>query len=433
MLVCVYGLWQLGTVTAACLSEHFQVIACDPDNHTISKLRSGVVPVFEPGLQELIEVSLASARLSFTESINEAARDADIIWVTFDTPVKDDDTADIEFVRQQLMLLFPSLRNEALVLISSQVPVGFTSWADSTFRKLYPDRRVTFAYSPENLRLGKGLSSFRNPARVVIGLQHRGSDRRLVDLFSPFCETIEWMSLESAEMTKHALNAFLATSVTFINELATLCEKTGADAHEVARGLKTEPRIGSHAYLNPGAAFAGGTLARDVVFLNQIASDKGVAAYLFSSVLLSNNEHKKWSRQKLDELLSGVVGKTIAVLGLTYKPHTDTLRRSSAVELCISLNKSGARVKAFDPVIKDLPTEIKKHVLLCSSPREALSQADAVVVATEWPVFRSLSRADFSEEMNSPVVIDPNRFLLSALGTGNRLQYFSVGTPSGGQ
>jgi UDPglucose 6-dehydrogenase len=426
----VYGLWHLGTVTAACLSEHFQVVGCDPDSRTVSGLNAGRPPIFEPGLEELVQSRAAAGQLSFSEKLEESIAGADIIWLTFDTPVKEDDTADTEFVRGQLEALFPYLMDGMLVLISSQVPVGFTASAEAGFREAYPERKVTFAYSPENLRLGKALDAFRQPSRVVVGVRDRISLHRVDEVFSPFCQTIEWMSVESAEMTKHALNAFLATSVTFINELATLCELTGADAHEVARGLKSEPRIGPRAYLNPGGAFAGGTLARDVVFLNRIAKENGVSTHVLSAVLSSNDEHKNWPRRKLDQLLESVSGRTIAVLGLTYKPGTNTLRRSSAVELCVSLSEHGAHVRAFDPSVKELPSELDGHLLLCATPREALHDADAAVVATEWPMFRSLSPDDLTVEMNSLIVVDPNRFLEATLGSDSRLKYFSVGKPT---
>jgi UDPglucose 6-dehydrogenase len=424
--ICVYGLWHLGSVTAACLAEHFEVIGCDPDHRTVSELKAGRPPIFEPGLEDLVGSGIASRRLTFSEKIEEAVVGAHVVWITFDTPVNEDDTADVEFVRDQLDKLFPFLPDGSLVIISSQVPVGFTATAEASFRAARPGRNVTFAYSPENLRLGKALDAFRNPARVIIGTRDHAARERLTKLFSPFCQTIEWMSVESAEMTKHGLNAFLATSVTFINELATLCELTGADAHEVARGLKSEPRIGPRAYLNPGGAFAGGTLARDVVFLNSIAKKTGLKTHVLPAVLSSNDEHKHWTERKLNQVLGSVAGKTIAVLGLTYKPGTNTLRRSTAVELCVALTEYGAHVRAFDPSLNKLPDELHGAFLLRSTPSEAFRQADAVVVATEWPDFRTLQPVDLIKEMKSPVVVDPNRFLAATLDKDG-LRYFSVG------
>ncbi len=429
MRVCVYGLWHLGTVTVACLAEHFQVVGYDPDRTTISKLRASQPPVFEPGLPELVQAGTAAGRLSLANSLKEALQGADVIWVTFDTPVDDNDVADTEFVWRQVETLFPHLPDGVLLLISSQVPVGFTGRIEAAFQSAHRGRRVTFAYSPENLRLGKALDAFRNPSRIVVGVRNQADQARLASLLSPFCKTIEWMSVESAEMTKHALNAFLATSITFANEVAVLCEKTGADAKEVERGLKSDPRIGQKAYLSPGGAFAGGTLARDVVFLTRIGKCTDVPTYLLSAILASNDEHKAWPRRKLEEVLGDLSGKTVAVLGLTYKPGTDTLRRSSAVELCIWLTHRGAQVQAHDPAVTELPFELRQHIRLCPTPREALYRADAMVVATEWPLFRNLSSEDLLAEMAMPVVLDPNRFLDSTLSGDSRLKYVAVGKP----
>lgn len=428
--VCVYGLWHLGCVTAACLAEHFAVTGCDPDGETIARLRQATPPVSEPGLAELVAAGLSTGRLSFAGDLRSAVENADVIWVTFDTPVSDGDVADVGAVRAHVEAIFPHIRENALVLVSSQVPVGFSASLQRAFQTLYPDRRARFAYSPENLRLGKALNSFRQPERIVVGLRN-GEDRALLAaLLAPFSQNILWMDVESAEMTKHALNAFLATSVVFINELAALCERVGADARDVERGLKSEPRIGPRAYLAPGAAFAGGTLARDVSFLEQIGRQQGVPTHLFSAVIASNNEHKAWPRHKLLDLLGDLRGKRIAILGLTYKPGTDTLRRSSAVELCLWLDSCRAEVRAYDPAIRKLPPELSSAVLLCRSSREALDGSDAMVLSTEWPIFRELSSEEVVSSMREAIVLDPNRFLAPELARDPRVRYAAVGNPS---
>ena len=429
MRVCVYGLWHLGSVTAACLAEHVTTVGCDSDAETIAELRQARPPISEPGLAELVAAGLSSGRLSFTTDLRHAAEDADVVWVTFDTPVDDNDIADVETVRAHIYAILPHVREDALVLLSSQVPVGFTASLERAFHERYPGRRARFAYSPENLRLGKALDSFRRPERIVAGVRTDGDRACLAQLFAPFSQNIQWMSVESAEMTKHALNAFLATSVAFINELAALCEQAGADAKEVERGLKSEPRIGPRAYLGPGAAFAGGTLARDVSFLEQIGEQQGISTHLFSAVIASNNEHKGWPRRALARLLGDPAGKRIAVLGLAYKPGTDTLRRSSAVELCQWLSSNGAEVRAYDPAVHHLPLELSSWIRLCESSREALDGADAVVLATEWPVFRELSADDLVDNMRTAIVLDPNRFLSPELAGDSRLRYAAVGKP----
>lgn len=429
MRVCAYGLWHLGSVTAACLAEHTPTAGHDPDEAMLSKLLAGQPPVFEPGLAQLVQAGLSAGRLSFSHNLASSVRSADVVWVTFDTPVDDNDLADVDFVARQVEALFPHLNDGMLVLISSQVPVGFTARVETAFRSIYPDRKVSFAYSPENLRLGKALDAFRHPERIVVGVRSQEDRARLTSLLSPFCSRLEWMTVESAEMTKHALNSFLATSIIFINELAELCERTGADAEEVERGLKSDPRVGPKAYLSPGGAFAGGTLARDVNILTRIGQESGTSTHLLSAVIVSNDEHKGWPRRKLKEMLDEVSGKTVAILGLTYKPGTDTLRRSSAVEICLWLSQEGAQVRAYDPAINQLPPELNKHIRLCRTAQEALKGADALLVATEWPIFRTLPIDELVCEMRAPIVVDPNRFLDRAMDGDSRVRYIAVGKP----
>jgi UDPglucose 6-dehydrogenase len=429
MNICVFGLWHLGSVTAACVAEHFPTIGLDPNPGTINDLNSGRPPIFEPGLEELVRAGLASGRLQVTTDLEQAAAEASLVWVAFDTPVDEEDRADTGYVEGQIRCLFPYLRNGTIVLISSQLPVGSTRRLEKSYRDAYPQTDVRFAYSPENLRLGKALDVFRQPERIVVGIRN-GEDRaRIEPLLATFCEHLVWMSVESAEMTKHALNAFLANSVAFINEIASLCEETGADAKEVESGLKTDVRIGPRAYLGAGGPFAGGTLARDVSFLTAKAEDAGLPAVLLRSIRESNDLHKAWPRRKLESILGELAGKSVCILGLTYKPGTNTLRRSAAIELCRWLSEREARVAAFDPAVSELPRELSGTVSLRDSAVAALKECDAAVVSTEWPEFRDLSARDFVDNMNNPVVLDANRFLERRLAGTPGLQYIAVGMP----
>src|SRR5437867_8108440 len=341
MNVVVYGLWHLGCVTAACVAAAGnRVVGLDPDERVVTDLRAAKPPLHEPGLAELIGGEMAAGRLSFTTDPAEALRGADVVWMTFDTPVNDRDEADVDFVRRRLDAVAHAIPAGRIVLISSQVPAGFTrelriNWEARQIR-------LRYACSPENLRLGKAIEVFRNAERVVLGVSDESAKAVLANLFAPFTKRIEWMSVESAEMTKHAVNAFLATSVVFANEIATLCEAVGADAKEVERGLKSEARIGPGAYLGPGAAFAGGTLARDLAYLGAMGAANGVPPRLLDAARASNAAHQRWPDRALAALPGGVEGRTVAVWGLTYKPGTDTLRRSSAVALCTRLIAAGA-------------------------------------------------------------------------------------------
>ncbi|HJT79431.1 MAG TPA: nucleotide sugar dehydrogenase [Gemmataceae bacterium] len=424
MRITVYGLWHLGCVTAACLAEAgFHVTGLDPEEPVVADLRQGRPPLHEPGLAELTAAGLAARSLTFTTSPDEALRDADVLWVTFDTPVNEQDEADLPFVRERLEAVAPHLRPGTVVLISSQVPVGFTR----ALQEAWHGKGLHFAYSPENLRLGKALDVFRKPERVIVGAGDAEARARLGALFAPFCDRVEWMAVESAEMTKHALNAFLATSVTFINELARLCEAVGADAKEVERGLKSEARIGPRAYLSPGAAFAGGTLARDVRFLVDFGRRCRISTPLFQGVLASNQQHKSWTLGKVCGLLAGCTEPVVAVLGLTYKPGTSTLRRSASVELCCQLRHQGVQVRAHDPAVTALPGELAGVLTLCPTAEEALRGADVAVVATEWPAYRALAADQVARLMRRPCVIDPTHFLAAALAADPRLTYVATG------
>ena len=263
MNICVFGLWHLGCTTAACLAKHgFQVVGLDFDKDVVHNLQQGHAPLMEPGLDELIAYGLRQQTLRFSSQPEEALREVDLLWVTFDTPVDENDEADVGFVEQQLHRVLLFIPANTVVLISSQVPVGFTGRLEQEWQSRVPDKPLVLAYSPENLRLGKAIESFSNPERVIVGLRGDKGKEQITRVFSPFCSHIEWMSIESAEMTKHALNAFLAMSVAFTNELARVCERVGAEAKDVERGLRSEPRIGRKAYLSPGAAYAGTTADR---------------------------------------------------------------------------------------------------------------------------------------------------------------------------
>lgn len=424
MNVTVFGLWHLGCVTAACTAgAQNHVIGLDLDEEVVRSLRAGKPPIQEPGLGELIAGELSAGRLSFTSDPAEALEGAEVLWVAFDTPVNEQDEADVDFVRRQVERIAPYLRPGTVVLISSQVPVGFTR----SLQKTAWSKPLHFAYSPENLRLGKAIEVFRHPERVVLGTSDDSIRPKLQALFAPFTDRIEWMSLESAEMTKHAINAFLATSVTFANELARLCEAVGADAKEVERGLKSEGRIGPKAYLSPGGAFAGGTLARDLQFLRKFGREHNVDTPLFDGVLAGNDRHKSWTRDKVRQLLEGIAQPVVAVLGLTYKPGTDTLRRSASVELCRWMARQGYRVQAHDPAIQELPQDLQADIRLSPAPDAALRGADLAIVATEWPDYRKLAADDFVRSMRRPAVIDSNWFLAALLGPDPRIRYVATG------
>ncbi|MGB7747853.1 MAG: nucleotide sugar dehydrogenase [Verrucomicrobiia bacterium] len=420
MNICVLGLWHLGSVTAACSARHFQVVGLDFDEAAVAKLNSGQAPLFEPGLNELLAAGIAAKKLSFTTDPKIACARADVLWLCYDTPVNEDDEADVDFVLARLRRALPSLPKGALVLISAQMPVSTCRKLETEFPQFY------FAYSPENLRLGKAIDAFEKAERVVVGVRDDAKKPLLEELFAPFTPQILFMRTESAEMVKHALNSFLALSITFINEIARLSEHVGADAKEVSAGLKSEPRIGPRAYLGPGGPFAGGTLARDVVALTKLAAAKNEKISVIPAIKQSNDLHRGWTLRRLQSRLGDLHGKKIAVLGLTYTTNTDTLRRSAAVELCRNLLALGADVHAFDPAVKQLPGELAP-VRLTAQINDAVKDADAAVVCTEWPEFRQADWTKLAPAMHQRIFVDANRFLEKELKNIPGVEHLSVG------
>jgi len=420
MKICVLGLWHLGCVTAACGAKHFPVVGLDFDAANVAKLNSGQAPLLEPGLDDLLAAGLAAKRLLFTTDPQIACAKADILWLAYDTPVNENDESDVDFVLGNLRRALPSLPDGALVLISAQLPVGTCARLEKEFPRFH------FACSPENLRLGKAIESFEKAERAIVGIRSDAKRALLDELFKPFTAQTIFMRPESAEMVKHALNSFLALSITFINEIARLCEHVGADAKEVSAGLKSDPRIGPRAYLGPGGPFAGGTLARDVVTLTKLAQANSEKISVIPAIKQSNDRHRGWTFRRLQARLGDLRGKKIAVLGLTYTTNTDTLRRSAAVELCQQLLAVGAKVSAFDPAVKALPAELNS-VALAHNAAEALTGAEAGVVCTEWPQFRQVDWAKIVPPMRQPIFVDANRFLEKELKAIPGVEHLSVG------
>lgn len=431
--IAVLGMWHLGSVVAACLADAgYDVLALDPDASLIQQLSKGRPAVQEPGLPQLVVTQLETGRLRYAATPDPGTAQADVIWIAFDTPVDEDDVADGASVIEQAVNLLVGAREDALVIVSSQLPVG--SIAELEQRMASAGRsRLRYVCIPENLRLGKAIETFRDADRFVVGTRTAADLAEVTELLSPFNAEIVAMGLESAEMTKHALNGFLATSVTYINEIASICERVGADAEDVSRGLKSDVRVGSRAYLGPGGAFAGGTLARDIQFLQRIARDHDVEVPLTAGVAASNAEHQKWARGALTRALGidltadtdALNGRLVGVWGLTYKPGTSTLRRSSALELCSWLDARGAVIQAHDPAVTTLPAA--NHVRLTSSPVAALQDVEALVVCTAWPEYREVDADSVVAAMRSPVVVDASGHLRDTIGGDPRIRYVRVG------
>jgi len=421
MHVVVLGLWHLGSVTAACVARHHQVTGLDFDESVLAKLRAGHPPLHEPGLDDLLAAGLANGKLNFSGDFTVAAH-ADVLWICFDTPVDSDDRSDLNWVHSRVDRVLPSLKPNTVVLVSSQLPVGTCA----QFATKYPS--LHFACSPENLRLGKAIDAFEKPARIIIGASAAPARQVLGKMLAPLGAPLVWMRPESAEMVKHALNSFLALSVAYINEIAALSETVGADAQEVAIGLKSDPRIGTRAYLGPGGPFAGGTLARDVVALTKLGQTQNLPIALIPAIKESNDRHRGWAFRKVQKALAEIKQPVVAILGLAYTPNTNTLRRSAAVELCRQLLSAGMKVQAYDPLVQsndanhlDIPLQL--------SAAEALHGAHAVVICTEWSEFRDYPWPTLLANMARPVVIDANRLVEKARSSISGVTYLTVGRP----
>ena len=428
MKVCVYGLWHLGTVTAACLaSRGIATVGLAETAEAAAELHAGKAPLFEPGLDALIEKGLNSGGLRFTSDVAAAIASADLVWISFDTPVDDDDVADVGYVLDRVRLTFPYLQDGAVVLVSSQVPVGSTALLEHDFAAVAKGRKVSFAYSPENLRLGDAIRAFTEPERIVIGIRSDDARKMIEPVFEPFCQTLLWTRVESAEMLKHALNSYLATCVTFTNEIASICESVAADMSEVEVALRLDPRVGKKAYVRAGSAFGGGTLARDVQFLKTIAREHDARVPVLTAVLESNDHHKGWVVRHLRRQLGALTGKRIGVLGLAYKAGTDAIRRSVAIEVIQELIAAGADVTVFDPKVSTLPEPLNSALSIAGGVDAVFADSEAVVLATEWPEFRNLDFVRLIPGMKRAMLIDQNAFAAKQLANMLGLEYIVAG------
>lgn len=422
MRVTVAGLSHLGCVTAAGLAAvGHRVVGYDPEPSRVRQLAEVGPGPAEPGLAALLAKGVAAGRLGWSANAADAAAGAETLWVAADTPLDQDDRALLAPVRGLVEELVPALARGAPVVISSQVPVGFTR----SLARSVPDRGLRFACIPENLRLGVALECFLRPERVPVGLEREAERADFERLLAPLGWPVEWMSLESAELAKHARNAFLATSAAFGNELARLCAGAGADAKQVERALRCDARVGARAYLSPGAPFSGGTLARDLQFLSELAQRQGAATPLLDGVLASNDRHLAWLLEIVRIKLLGEGSPVVAMLGLAYKPAGGALRRSFSFELCRRLSRDGVALRVHDPSLTGEP--LPAGLSVCHSPREALTGADLAVLATPWPEYRSLDAAAFLETMRRPCVVDPGWLLAESLGDDLRIDYVAAG------
>jgi UDPglucose 6-dehydrogenase len=400
--VAVLGLWHLGSVYSACFAKlGFNVIGLDTNKKSVESLRSGIPPVSEPGLKELLAKGLADGILSFSTDFGQL-RSAEYVVLALDTPIDEEDRPNLKPLVKLCRKASPFLRKGTHVVVSSQVPVGTCERLAAT---LGLRNGMTISYVPENLRLGQAINSFLSPSFLVIGSDSSEGIRSTAKLFKGLGIEPVTMRLRAAEMVKHVLNSYLAMSIAFGNEMATLCRRVGVDPSEVVGAILNDSRISPKAPIRPGPPFSGGTLARDLTVLRNLGNRQKVQTFLLDGVARSNARRKEdIVKAALSAIGSWRGDSVVALLGLTYKAGTDTLRRSLALELANKLSRLGLRIHAYDPVVKHVPSI--RGLSLFKDPYEAVSGADVILILTAWPEFTSLDLRRVVGTAKKPYVID---------------------------
>jgi UDPglucose 6-dehydrogenase len=432
MRIAMIGTGYVGLVSGACFSEFGHQVACvDKDKTKIESLKRGRMPIYEPGLESIVADNVKSGRLSFTEDLKTSVKGADAVFIAVGTPSRrGDGHADLTYVFQAAEEIAVALSGYTVVITKSTVPVGTGRQVADTIRRIRPDAEFDVASNPEFLREGSAIEDFRRPDRVVCGVTSDRARAVLRDLYRPLFlnETpMIFTGLETSELIKYAANAFLATKVTFINEIADICEKVGANVQEVARGIGLDGRIGSK-FLHAGPGYGGSCFPKDTVALMKTAQQVGAPSKIVEAVAGVNESRKARMAEKITQAFGSVAGKTIAILGLTFKPNTDDMRDAPSLVILPALKKQGATLRAYDP---EGMAEAKKHLDIeyCADAYTALSGADGVVILTEWNEFRALDLKRMREALKHPIMVDLRNIYRPEEMERSGFDYVSVGRP----
>lgn len=407
MKICVVGTGYVGLVTGTCFADLGNDVICvDIDKEKIEKLQKGICPIYEPGLEELVKRNLKEGRLFFTTDLGHGTENSEIIFIAVGTPPKQNGEADLSFVEDVSRKIAHTMRSYRLIIEKSTVPVQTGEWVKRTISR-YNTHKIDFdvASNPEFLREGSAVSDFLKPERIVIGVESERARKILFELYGPFGCPILVTDIKSAELIKHASNSFLATKISFINAISVVCEKVGANVEKVAEGMGMDSRIGQN-FLKAGVGFGGFCFPKDLSAFIRIAEKIGYDFGLLREVEAINEEQKKNFVKKIESALWVVSGKTIAILGLAFKPNTDDMRFAPSIDIIRQLEAEGAKIKAFDPQAMGKAAEILKEVEFCDGPYEAVEGADAMVIITEWNEFRELNLNKIKNLLNAPIVID---------------------------
>ena len=435
MRIAMIGTGYVGLVSGACFSEFgIDVVCVDKDDDKINRLNRGEIPIYEPGLDQLVARSRDEGRLSFSTDLAAAVAGADAVFIAVGTPSRrGDGHADLGFVHQAAREIAAAMDGYTVIVTKSTVPVGTGAEVTKIIREARPDADFDVASNPEFLREGSAINDFMRPDRVVIGVESERAREVMRQIYRPLflIETpIIFASPATAELTKYAANAFLAAKVTFINEIANLCEHVGADVHDVARGIGLDGRIGGK-FLHPGPGFGGSCFPKDTLALTRIAQQAGAPIRLVETVVEVNEARKTHMAEKVIAHCGGSVrGKTIAVLGLTFKPNTDDMREAPSLKIVPALQAAGATIRAYDPEGMAEAKKLLEGIQWCENAYETLDGVDALVIITEWNAFRALDHDRMKELMKSPVMVDLRNIYNPAEMIAAGFNYTSVGRPT---
>jgi UDPglucose 6-dehydrogenase len=411
MRVAMIGSGYVGLVSGACIADFGHQVTCvDKDSTKIAALNAGQIPIYEPGLGDIVRSNVDQGRLSFTTGLREAVGEADAVFIAVGTPSRrGDGHADLSYVYEAAREIAAALKGFTVVITKSTVPIGTGDEIERIIREMRPDVDVAVASNPEFLREGAAIHDFKHPDRIVVGVNDDRAKAVVAEIYRPLYlnqAPILYTGRRTAELIKYAANAFLATKITFINEIADLCERVGADVQEVARGIGLDNRIGPK-FLHAGPGFGGSCFPKDVRALIRTAKDYDVPMRILEAVEIVNDTRKRAMARKVSSAFAGVLrGKTVAVLGLTFKPNTDDMREAPSVPLITALQDMGAKVRAYDPVGMEQAKQVLGEVTYCQGPYDCVEEADAAVIVTEWEQFRALDLERVRDLMACPVLVD---------------------------
>jgi len=405
--ISVIGVGYVGLVTAACFSDLGNTVtALDVDEKRVAGLKRGDMPIYEPGLEELVQRNVDAGRLAFTTSYKEALKDCEFVFICVGTPSGVDGDADLKYVESAAKSIAQNMQAPLIVINKSTVPVGTGDWVAEIISEAQPKPTVFWVVScPEFLREGSAIADFMSPHRTVLGSLHRDAADKVAQLHLPLRAPIVITNLRTAEMIKYASNAFLATKISFINEIADICESLGADVKEVAAGMGFDPRIGKY-FLEAGLGYGGSCFPKDVKALAFMAEEMGHEPRILHSVMTVNEQRREMIVDRLKKTSGDLKGKTVGLLGLAFKWNTDDMRDAPSVDIAEALLKAGAKVRAFDPVAMEAAKELLPKVEMARDAYDLADGADALIVVTEWNEFKNLDLERIRNSMRQPVVLD---------------------------